>query len=232
MSKKSKTPEVNAGSMADIAFLLLIFFLVTTTMEKEQGIKKTLPQKVESEDKITILNRNLLDIQVNKNDELLVEGVRSDVDKLYGIAKDFLVNEENLEKYPQFKLVDRSMAEKQIAKYEKLYEDAEQGSTERIAIKEKLEKWKDKLAAVKALGEPYREIHKTAIMTIDMDEESSYGRYIEILSELQAAQSNLRDEVSMENFGVKFDELDERDDADKILAVRKIIPQRIIKKEK
>ena len=60
MSKR-EIPEINAGSMADIAFLLLIFFLVTTTMEKETGITKTLPQKVEIEsDKPIIVNCGLI----------------------------------------------------------------------------------------------------------------------------------------------------------------------------
>lgn len=107
---KREIPEINAGSMADIAFLLLIFFLVTTTMEKETGIKKSLPQKVEKQDDIKILNRDLLDIRVNLNDQLLVEGKISEVDQLYGIAREFLTNEKNAEKYPEFKLISRDKA--------------------------------------------------------------------------------------------------------------------------
>lgn len=230
---KREIPEINAGSMADIAFLLLIFFLVTTTMEKETGIKKSLPQKVEMpEDKIKILERNLLDIRVNLNDQLLVEKRPSEVSKLYGIAKEFLTNEENLEKYPEFELITKTEAQKQVQFYQEQYDAAKQNSPEQIAAEKKLEDWQDRLTTLNAINEPsFRQISKMAVMTIDMDNKSSYGRYIEILSELQAAQNDLRDEVSLKYFGVKFSELDSEDDADKILAVQTIIPQRIIKKE-
>lgn len=65
-------PEVNAGSMADIAFLLLIFFLVTTTIEKDSGIARTLPPIDELDEEVNIRKRNLFIVNVNKNDELLV----------------------------------------------------------------------------------------------------------------------------------------------------------------
>ncbi len=73
MAKRS-APEVNAGSMADIAFLLLIFFLVTTTIESDTGMNRKLPPKLP--DDITaprIKEKNLFTIVVNKNNELLVE---------------------------------------------------------------------------------------------------------------------------------------------------------------
>ncbi len=71
---KRAAPEVNAGSMADIAFLLLIFFLVTTTIESDTGINRKLPPKFD--DRITppiIKQKNLFTVVVSKDNQLLVE---------------------------------------------------------------------------------------------------------------------------------------------------------------
>ena len=57
MSRK-ESPEINAGSMADIAFLLLIFFLVTTTMDVESGIIRKIPKKEKVADNIRIKEKN------------------------------------------------------------------------------------------------------------------------------------------------------------------------------
>ena len=59
MARRS-APEVNAGSMADIAFLLLIFFLVTTTIETDSGINRKLPPTDEIEDPPIIKERNII----------------------------------------------------------------------------------------------------------------------------------------------------------------------------
>ena len=64
--------EINAGSMADIAFLLLIFFIVATTMDIEQGIQRKLPP-VNQTAKVLINKRNTLVVLVNRNNELLVQ---------------------------------------------------------------------------------------------------------------------------------------------------------------
>jgi len=72
MAKRS-APEVNAGSMADIAFLLLIFFLVTTTIESDTGMNRKLPPKIDDITPPKIKDKNLFTIVVNKNNELLVE---------------------------------------------------------------------------------------------------------------------------------------------------------------
>lgn len=232
MSKR-EIPEINAGSMADIAFLLLIFFLVTTTMEKETGIKKNLPQKVEMKtENIIIRDRELLKVNVNLNDDLLVEGQLSEVNKLYGYAKEFFTNEENSEKYPEYFLRTKQECELQIATLEETIKNSPENSLTAVAAEKSLEDWQERLTTIKTIGEPFRQIHKMGLIMIDMDNKSSYGRYIEILSELQAAQNDLRDEYSLKYFGVKFEELNPEEDQDKILAIQTLVPQRIIKKEK
>lgn len=86
------SPEINAGSMADIAFLLLIFFLVTTTMDVDSGITRRLPPPVENlDDDIKIKQRNILNVLVNKNDRLLVDGKPGDISTLKDVAKNFMI---------------------------------------------------------------------------------------------------------------------------------------------
>ena len=86
------TPEVNAGSMADIAFLLLIFFLVTTTIEKDKGIARQLPPPIEEELDVIIKQKNLFVVNVNKDDRLLVEDELMELSDLRQAAIDFLDN--------------------------------------------------------------------------------------------------------------------------------------------
>lgn len=85
-------PEINAGSMADIAFLLLIFFLVTTTIEKDKGIARQLPPPIEQEQDVIIKQKNLFIVNVNKNDQLLVEDELMELKDLRQAAIDFLDN--------------------------------------------------------------------------------------------------------------------------------------------
>lgn len=93
MAKRS-APEVNAGSMADIAFLLLIFFLVTTTIASDTGINRKLPPKFDKEN-ITppkIKEKNLFNVIVNKNNQLLVEDENMELKDLREAAIAFLDN--------------------------------------------------------------------------------------------------------------------------------------------
>ncbi len=72
---KRDIPEINAGSMADIAFLLLIFFLVTTTMNMDTGISRKLPERQPINSKPPILKeKNVFVVMLNRNGEILVEG--------------------------------------------------------------------------------------------------------------------------------------------------------------
>ena len=86
-------PEINAGSMADIAFLLLIFFLVTTTIEKDRGLVRALPpEQPENVEPPIIKEKNLFVVIVNKNDELLVEDKPMEMKDLQEAAIAFLDN--------------------------------------------------------------------------------------------------------------------------------------------
>lgn len=94
---RRQAPEINAGSMADIAFLLLIFFLVTTTMNVDTGLTRKLPPLPENlqEDPPEVKKRNVFEVLVNANDDLLVEGEILSITQLRQKAKEFITGDPN-----------------------------------------------------------------------------------------------------------------------------------------
>lgn len=105
---RREAPEINAGSMADIAFLLLIFFLVTTTMDVDTGLTRKLPPPIEDEieDPPEVKQRNVFQVLVNANDDLLVEGDVMLVSQLRDEAKRFIIGDPNDENMPEFKITE------------------------------------------------------------------------------------------------------------------------------
>jgi len=90
---RRENPEINAGSMADIAFLLLIFFLVTTTMNVDSGISKKLSEKPPADYVPPVIKeKNIFEVNINRNNELLVEGDRMDIKDLKEAAIKFIDN--------------------------------------------------------------------------------------------------------------------------------------------
>jgi len=87
LSGKLNPQGINAGSMADIAFLLLIFFLVSTTIEQDVGINRLLSAGGKS-----AKTRNHLLVLVNNQDEIMVNGKRSNLDQLEVFATEFMLN--------------------------------------------------------------------------------------------------------------------------------------------
>lgn len=87
--------EINAGSMADIAFLLLIFFLVTTTIDVDKGVLVKLPPwSPEPPPEMKLNERNVFSVLVNSENQLLVRGDLAELDELKDRAKEFIVNPE------------------------------------------------------------------------------------------------------------------------------------------
>lgn len=101
-----KSPEINAGSMADIAFLLLIFFLVTTTMGSDNGIQRILPPwiDVKNDDGIKSKERNTLVVKVSGSDMILVGGRRVDLMGVKDITKEFITNPAQSENLPEVEI--------------------------------------------------------------------------------------------------------------------------------
>ncbi len=106
--KKRKVPSMNASSTADISFILLIFFLVTTSMDSDKGLARRLPRPPEpdQEDAMKdIKSRNILYVRINAAGELWVKDEMNsgvyDIKMLRARAKEFVKNEQNLPKYPE-----------------------------------------------------------------------------------------------------------------------------------
>ena len=99
-----KIPQINASSMADISFLLLIFFLVTTSMDVNQGLARRLPAPIPPDAKVEdtdINKRNLFVVKINWENKLLVQGQELDVKQLRAKAKEFIVNAEDAADMPK-----------------------------------------------------------------------------------------------------------------------------------
>ena len=94
MIDKRSVPEINGGSLADIAFLLLIFFLVATTMDVDSGISRLLPPMPEEDqqDDSEIKERNVFVVLINRDDQLFVEKEVVSIDQLKDLTKEFIVN--------------------------------------------------------------------------------------------------------------------------------------------
>lgn len=215
--KKRSVPEINASSMADIAFLLLIFFLVTTTMDTDWGIARLLPPPDEQkqEDNVKIKERNVFVVLVNANDQLLVEGELLDISQLRDKAIEFISNPANKEDLPEKIHVSKAEARQQVATLQ---------NANNAAAVEELGKWKNRLKAADVIGDYWE---SKQVISLQNDRGTSYDMYIKVQNELAAAYRDLRDKMAMEKFNRKFDQL-EKDQAE---AIKEVYAQRISEAE-
>ena len=103
--KKRETPGINSSSTADMAFILLIFFLVTTSMDTDRGLARRLPPppdpSVKQQDNVIVKERNVLQVRLNKDNQLMVGSEYMDVNQLRAKAKEFVANPNNDENLPE-----------------------------------------------------------------------------------------------------------------------------------
>ena len=94
MDKPRKFPTINSSSMADIAFLLLIFFLVTTMFSVDYGLLYQLPPKLPEREVVPIPEREMLSVLINSADDLMVEGERvASPRELTALVKEHILNQ-------------------------------------------------------------------------------------------------------------------------------------------
>ena len=102
--KKRDVPEINSSSTADMAFILLLFFLLTTSMDTDQGLARRLPEPPQENQQKTdakLKERNVLQVFVNFQDQLMVGDDYLSVDQVRAKAKEFIANPYNDEKLPE-----------------------------------------------------------------------------------------------------------------------------------
>lgn len=90
-----KIPEINTASMADISFLLLTFFLLTSSIDTDKGLSRKLPPPPDNTKTPEVKQRNVFIVLINSKDMLLVEGKPGDIRTLRKQAKEFFKNPSN-----------------------------------------------------------------------------------------------------------------------------------------
>lgn len=186
---KRKVPEVNSTSTADIAFMLLIFFIVSTTMSVDSGITRKLPPMADEEqqDDIQVKERNVLIVLVNRNNDLFVEDGPLALNQLKDKTQEFITNPTRSENLPEMVTLeekrDNALEKEQKAKARKYQE------------------------AIKVFG-PDRLVSK-GVVSLQNDRSTKYEAYIQVQDELMRAFNELQNSLAKEAFGKEMDDLSE-----------------------
>ena len=107
--KKRRVPGINGASCADIAFMLLLFFLLTTSMDTDQGLPRRLPpppDNTEKPEEIKSKERNVLKVYINSSNEIMCQGELVTLPRLNEMAKEFIDNPNNSDNLPEKELVN------------------------------------------------------------------------------------------------------------------------------
>lgn len=238
-------PEINAGSMADIAFLLLVFFLMVTTIESEKGILRQLPPPLPPDlDVPEVRERDVFVVLVNSKDQLLVEGRPMKIERLKDAAKEFLIADGVFsdlppnENFPIRSWIKEAAVSARISEMEALLTQTD--DSDRIKnINESIAKQQRKLDAIEVFGKPYKELPGSALISMQNDNATSYDMYIQVQNELQSAVNELRDELALDTYGMNYDQLEAEYEKDReneelkgrLYTIRAVYPQRISEAE-
>ena len=199
-----ETPEVNGGSLADIAFLLLIFFLVTTTMDTDTGITRLLPPEPDPEQEdveVKVNKRNVLVVLLNRSDLLMVGGEVMDRLALKDKTIEFFTNPLNKEDLP---VMEATEVQFPPGSSSLLREDGI---------------WRGNVSK--------------GVISLQNDRSTTYGKYLQVQNELVAAVNTLRNDFCNLFFDKDYAELNTSNPIEEEiqLGIRKIFKMNISESE-
>ena len=221
---KREAPEINAGSMADIAFLLLIFFLVTTTMDKDTAYARKIPKKVEVVDPEPVQKKNIYKISINNKQSIQARDSiikPEDIEQLNSRIKHFyLVNRDKADErnvdYPYYSMVTSDFISQRIAEayskqetYEKLLETDSKYEKFIEQMDNEIAEWNRKQRILdlysKSSGrKEMPEIAFQAHVRLESFIDTDYSAYVAVQSEVEKAVTEMRDNESQELFGITY----------------------------
>ena len=255
---KRDIPEINAGSMADIAFLLLIFFLVTTTMDKDTAYVRNIPKKLDVEiETPPVEARNICAIKANSKNQLMVRGkILQNPDEISEKIVEFYSKNEKLStaqsnaavgnpshpgyNFPFYSRISMAKIDTELDKADQQLAAAEENPTVKpdfIEFKQKqLDLWQEKKDALVLYGKSeLPEIHFQAHVRVEVQKGTEYKYFAKIQSEIEEALYILRDKASLDIFGESYGILKKRyaqdetpEDDAKLKLLEILYPTRII----
>jgi len=220
-------PEINAGSMADIAFLLLIFFLVTTTMDRDKAYVRPIPKKVETiVEPEPIQQRDICKIVANSANQLMVrEKLVENPDDISDLVLEFYRTNEKLSTsetdagsmdpgfsgfdFPFYNRFGINEINRRIEETTKEAEDIEAVEDADPVLIEyywtKVKEWQKKKKALRLYGKPeLPEISPQAHIRIEVQIKTGYVLFAKIQSEIEEALFELRDDASQRIWGFGY----------------------------
>jgi len=226
---KTRNTSIDASSIADIAFILLAFIMIATTLKREEGIPAKLPEKSPLTPVVTVQER-ILEIYINKNEEIGIESsFGRSLNDVKEETKHFMTTDsENLD-FSRFVTISEKLCLSKINSFQELQKQGAFYSDNDINT------WKRKLETVKLLGQ-YQTLSKNSYITIGDDQETSYGAYLSIRDYILRGISELRNELGVEKFGITYDELKSKriavktkEEISQQIALEQVYPSKIVK---
>lgn len=197
-------PEINAGSMADIAFLLLIFFLVTTTMDKEAGMMRMLPE-LETEKPEPVNRRNVIDVLVNDNNQVLLKGELVEVKEIQSRLAEIIINDDNAENWPENIDVERTELEELLAVKKAAF-------TADPSSKQATNEYENAILRLRAkdlFGSMFKK--SKHVVSIQSTRGAEYETYVAVSDQILLAYKELREKAVQKKLNKSWEELNKEE---------------------